>query len=150
MGNILGSCGSRTRAEVVAAAKLIFQAADLPEARRRLAEFGERFAKTATKAVACLDAGFEDAMAVMALPEKYRKATTDDQHAGATERGNPPPGVRHLHLPKRRVGIGPIDALLAGQNETWMEQRYLDMQEYHEWAAACAAWEGNNVVALPG
>ncbi|MBL0355334.1 MAG: transposase [Dechloromonas sp.] len=42
-------------------------------AKRRLAEFTERFAKSAPKAVACLEAGFEDAMAVMVLPEKYRK-----------------------------------------------------------------------------
>jgi len=40
---------------------------------KRLAEFRERFAKTAPKAVACLEAVFEDAMAVMALPEKYRR-----------------------------------------------------------------------------
>ncbi|CAI8749703.1 transposase [Methylococcus capsulatus] len=44
-----------------------------------------------------------------------------------------------------------IGALLAEQNESWLESKYLDMQEYHEWAAACAAArEGNNVVALPG
>ncbi len=38
-----------------------------------LAEFHERFSKSAPKAVECLEAGFDDAMAVMALPEKYRK-----------------------------------------------------------------------------
>ena len=72
MRNILGQCSARLRAEA-AAAKLVLQAPDMAEAKRRLAEFGERFAKSAPKAVACLEAGFEDAMAVMALPEKYRK-----------------------------------------------------------------------------
>jgi len=67
MRNILGSCSTKVRTEVVTAAKLVFQAADLPEARRRLAEFGERFTKSAPKAVACLESGFEDAMAVMVL-----------------------------------------------------------------------------------
>jgi hypothetical protein len=44
-----------------------------------------------------------------------------------------------------------IGALLAEQNESWLESKYLDMQEYHEWAAACAAARaGNKVGALPG
>ena len=42
----------------------------MTEARRRLKEFGERFAKTAAKAVVCLEVEFEDAMAVMAHTEK--------------------------------------------------------------------------------
>ena len=33
----------------------------------------ERFSKTTSKAVACLKSGFEDAMAVMVLPDKYRR-----------------------------------------------------------------------------
>ena len=74
-----------------------------------------------------------------------------------------PAYVRRLEDPVRRrervIRIFPNDesalrligALLAEQNETWLERRYLDMQEYHEWAAACAAArEGNNVVALSG
>ena len=55
MRNILGSCGSKVRTEVAAIAKRVFQAADLPEARRRLAEFGERFAKSAPKAAILLN-----------------------------------------------------------------------------------------------
>ena len=73
MRNILGQCSTRYRAEVAAAVKLVLQAPDLLEAKRRLVEFTARFAKSAPKAVACLEAGFEDAMAVMALPEKYRQ-----------------------------------------------------------------------------
>lgn len=73
MRNILGQCSTRHRAEAAAAAKPVLQAPDLAEAKRRQAEFVERFAKSAPKAVACLEAGLEDAMAVVALPEKYRK-----------------------------------------------------------------------------
>ena len=47
MRNILGQCASRHRADVAAAAKLVLQASDMDEARRRLTEFVERFAKTA-------------------------------------------------------------------------------------------------------
>lgn len=73
MRNIVGHCGSKIKAQVAAMAKHVFGADDLLEARKRLAEFSVQFAKSAPKAVACLEAGFEDAMAVMALPEKYRK-----------------------------------------------------------------------------
>jgi len=50
MRNILGHCSPRVRAEVAAAAKLVFQAADMTEARRRLKEFVERFQTSAAKA----------------------------------------------------------------------------------------------------
>ena len=149
MRNILGSCGSKIRGEVAAAAKLVFQAADLPEARRRLAEFGERFAKTAPKAVTCLEAGFDDAMAVMALPEKYRKRlrTTNMQERLNEEIRRRERVIRIF--PNDESALRLIGALLAERNEAWLERRYLDMQEFHEWAAAKTAARGeNSVVAI--
>jgi putative transposase len=149
MRNLLGHCQARHRADVAAGARLVLQAADLTEARRRLAEFGERFAKTAAKAVACLETGFEDAMAVMALPEKYRKRlrTTNMQ-----ERLN-----EEIRRRERVIRIFPNDdsalrligALLAEQNEVWQERRYLDMDEFAQWAAERATTgDGNNIVAI--
>ena len=73
MRNLLGHSSSRYRAAVAAYAKRVFQAPDRKEAERHLAEFVERFEKTALQAVQCLEEGFEDALAVLALPEKYRK-----------------------------------------------------------------------------
>ena len=73
MRNIVGHCGSKIKAQVASAAKRIFGADNITEAHKRLAEFSTQFAKSAPKAVACLEAGFEDAMAVMALPEKHRQ-----------------------------------------------------------------------------
>lgn len=58
---------------LAAAAKLIFASADVVEARRHRDDFLKRFSKTAPKAVACLEEGFEDAMAVMVLPQRYRR-----------------------------------------------------------------------------
>ena len=149
--NILGHCSTRVRAQVAAAVELIFGAADMAEARRRRAQFEEQFAKSAPKAVACLQAGFEDAMAVMSLPDKYRKRlrTTNMQ-----ERLN-----QEVRRRERVIRIFPgdesalrlIGALLAETNERWQERRYLDMDEFHEWAAQrAAAAQGNNVVALGG
>lgn len=151
MRNILGQCSPRIRPEIAQAAKLIFQAADMDEAKRRLNEFGERFQKTAPRAVACLEEGFEDAMAVMALPEKYRKRL---RSTNMQERLN-----EEIRRRERVIRIFPNDdsalrligALLAEQNELWQERRYLDMDEFAEWATARAANnEGKNVLALAG
>ena len=142
---------TRVRAEDAAGAKLVFQAADLAEARRRLADFGERFGKSAAKAVACLEAGFEDAMAVMALPEKYRQRlrTTNMQERLNEEIRRRERVIRIF--PNDASALRLIGALLAEKNEVWQERRYLDMGEYTEWVAArVAAREGNNVVALSG
>ena len=135
MRNILGATSIRKRGEVASYAKLVLQAPDMKEARRRLDDFIERFEKKSPKAVACLEEAFEDAMAVIALPEKYRKRlrTTNMQ-----ERLN-----EEIRRRERVIRIFPNDdsalrligALLAEQNEVWQERRYLDMDEFHEWVA---------------
>ncbi|MCX8086027.1 MAG: transposase, partial [Rhodocyclaceae bacterium] len=52
-------------------------------------------------------------------------------------------------FPNDESALRLIGALLAEQNEAWQERKYLDMDEFKEWAAArAAAGEGNNVVAL--
>jgi transposase-like protein len=133
MRNILGSCSIRHRKDVAGKAKLVLQAPDMAEARRRLDEFSELFAKSAPKAVACLEEAFDDAMAVMTLPDKYRKRlrTTNMQ-----ERLN-----EEVRRRERVVRIFPNDdsawrligALLAETNEQWQARRYLDMDEFNEW-----------------
>jgi putative transposase len=136
MRNILGSCSLKYRKEVAEQVKLIFQSADMHEARRRLNDFIDEFEKKTPKAVKCLEDGFEDAMAVMSLPTKYRKRfrTTNMQ-----ERLN-----QELRGRERVIRIFPNDdsalrligALLAEMNEQWQTKRYLDMDEFNEW------WEG--------
>ena len=67
MRNLLAHAPVKVRADVAQAAKLVLNAPDMAEARRRLAEFSQASGR-ARPAVAGLEAGFEDAMAVMALP----------------------------------------------------------------------------------
>jgi transposase-like protein len=144
MRNVLGSCSSRVRAEVAAAAKLVFNAPDRDEAKRRLVEFSERFEKTATKSVACLQAGFEDAMSVLELPEKYRKRL---RSTNMQERLN-----EEIRRRERVIRIFPNDAsalrligaLLAEHNEAWQERRYLDMDQFNDWKAARASQNISN------
>lgn len=135
MRNMLGHCPSRERAAVAAAAKLIFASTDVQEARRHRDEFVKRFAKTAPKAVACLEDGFEDAMAVMALPEKYRRRL---RTTNMMERLNEEIRRRERVIrvfPNDASALRLIGALLAEISEVWQEKLYFDMTEYHEWTA---------------
>jgi len=131
--NILGSCSARHREAVARDAKLVLHAPDLPEARRRLEDFRNKYKKLAPKSVVCLEKGFEDAMAVMVLPEKYRRRM---RSTNMQERLN-----QEIRRRERVIRIFPHDAsaermigaLLMEQHETWMEKRYLDMGEFWEW-----------------
>lgn len=137
MRNILGLSPRKHRNEVASYAKLVLQAADRKEAQRRLEEFIDRFKTLAPKAVACLEEGFEDAMAIMVLPNKYHKRlrTTNMQ-----ERLN-----EEIRRRERVIRIFPNDesalrlmgALLAEQNEVWQGRRYLEMDEFQEWKTEC-------------
>lgn len=115
----------------------------MAEARRRLNEFSELFEKSAPKAVDCLEEAFDDAMAIMTLPDKYRKRlrTTNMQ-----ERLN-----EEVRRRERVIRIFPNDesawrligALLAEINEQWQARRYLDMDEFNEWLADREAAKSN-------
>ena len=151
MRNILGQCANRHRAEVAAAAKLVLQATDMAEAKRRLAEFIERFAKSAPKSVACLEEGFEDAMAVMALPEKYRKRL---RSTNMQERLNEEVRRRERVIrifPNDESALRLIGALLAEKNEVWQERKYLDMDEFNDWLASQnVPDDSGNLIAMNG
>jgi putative transposase len=135
MRNLLGHSPAKERAAVAASAKLIFAAADRAEAERRLEEFTKRFATSAPKACACIEAAFEDALAVLVLPEKYRRRL---RSTNMQERLN-----EEIRRRERVIRIFPNDqsamrlvgALLAEKNEEWQERRYFDMADYHDWRA---------------
>ena len=105
----------------------------MAEARRRLAEFSQAFRKIRRWLAS---AGFEDAMAVMALPERSTgKRLQEHHHAGTAQRGNPASRAGDPHLPNDESALRLIGALPAEYNENWQERRYLDMDEFAEWAA---------------
>lgn len=148
MRNLLGSCSRRYQAEVATAAKRIFGAPDMKEARRLLVEFAERFERTAPKAVECLERGFEDAMAVMALPEKYRKRL---KSTNMVERLNEEVRRRERVIrifPNDESALRLIGAVLAEKHEEWSNRRYLDMSEYIEWSRNRAESDDKNVVKM--
>ena len=54
-------------------------------------------------------------------------------------------------FPNDESALRLIGALLSEQNEVWQERKYLDMDEFKEWAdAQIAAKQGSNIVALAG
>ena len=144
MRNLLGHAPARERAAVLEAAKLIFASSDLAEARRRHAEFAGRFAKTAPKAVACMDEAFDDAMAVMELPLKYRRRL---KSTNMQERLNEEIRRRERVIrifPNDASAIRLVGALLEEINESWGGRQYFEMTEYLEWRE-----ERRNAAARP-
>ncbi len=100
--NLLGHSPVRERKAVADSAKRVFHAADVSESRRQRDCFVETFAKTAPKAVACLEDAFDDAMAVMCLPEKYRKRFRST-NMRTPQRRDPAQRARRSRVSQRRV-----------------------------------------------
>lgn len=147
MRNLIAHTPVRERTAVIEAAKAIFASSDLAEARRRRDEFVEHFEKRAPKAVRCLDEAFDDAMAVMALPVKYRRRL---KSTNMQERLN-----EELRRRERVVRIFPNEAslirlvgtLLEETSTAWSERQYFDMTEYLEWREKCDACSDSDATA---
>jgi len=100
-------------------------------ARKLLDEVVEEFERLAPKAIERLEAGFEDAMAIMTLPEGIRRRL---RTTNAVERLN-----REIRRRERVIGIFNgeesalrlIGAVLVEIDESWTTgNKYLDMTEY--------------------
>jgi len=132
--NVLGAASNRYRGILATGMKRIFAAENRAEARARFRQLVEELDGKAEKAIETLENGLDDALAVMVLPEKYRRrlATTNMQ-----ERLN-----EEIRRRERVIRIFPnessakrlIGAMLAETHETWSSgKKYFDMQEYVEW-----------------
>jgi transposase-like protein len=146
--NLSDACPKAVWPEFHPRLRLLFTAPDMPTARKLLAGLLEDFEARAPKAMALLEAAFEDAMAVLALPAPYRKRlrTTNGQ-----ERLN-----EEVRKRERVIRIFPnadsatrlLGAVLMEIDEAWSTgRRYLDMAEYWAWRINPAAIpaEGENI-----
>lgn len=79
-----------------------------------------------------MKAGFEDAMAVMSVPDKYRKRlrSTNMQERLSEEVRRRERVIRIF--PNDESALRLINTLLAEQNEIWQERKYLDMDELRD------------------
>ena len=133
MRNVLSYTSSKRKVDMSCGLKRIFRADTAMEARQRFDELAEQLEGKADKALECLENGLEDALSVMALPEKYRKRL---RTSNMIERLN-----EEIRRRERVVRIFPnqpsvlrlIGAVLAEQHEQWQERKYFDMSEFHEW-----------------
>lgn len=112
----------------------LFEAPDLATARTLLRQVMARFSARAPKAMATLEAGFDDATAVLALPEPYRRRL---RTTNSVERLNEEIRRRERVIrifPNRASAIRLLGALLLEQHEQWTtSHHYLDMTAYWQW-----------------
>ena len=110
----------------------IYQARDIDEARRLLSETLKAFEVLAPKAMETLEEGFEDVMAVMNLPEKYRKRL---RTTNSIERLNQEVRRRDRVIriyPNEASVIRLLGSVLIEQDEKWASRKYLNMDEYYQ------------------
>ena len=132
--NILDSCPKALQGELKARLKLLFDAPDMITARKLLTGVLADFSEKAPKAMQCLESGFDDATAVMALPAPYRKRL---RSTNILERLNQEVRRRERVIrifPNRESAMRLLGALLMEQDEIWSTGRlYFNMEHYREW-----------------
>ena len=117
--------------------RAIFEAPDGETARLLLTAFCAEFHQTAPTAVATLERGFDDATAILALPDLYRLRL---RTTNAVERLNEEVRRRERVIrifPNRASVVRLLGALLMEQDEAWTTgKRYFDMAAYWQWRRA--------------
>jgi len=94
----------------------------------------ETFEKKAPKAMQILEMGFDDATAVLMLPEKYRRRlrTTNAVERLIEEIRRRERVIRIF--PNRESAVRLIGAVLMEIDDKWVAgKKYLDMSEYLQW-----------------
>lgn len=135
--DILQATPKAVRTEVHEHLRSLFEAPDPATARTLLQQILASYAARAPKAMAILEAGFDDATAVLALPEPYRRRL---RTTNSLERLNEEIRRRERVIrifPNRESAVRLLGALLLEQHEQWTtSSRYLDMTAYWQWRAA--------------
>lgn len=132
--NILDVAPKTLKNEIKARVRSIFEAPDMQAARTLLQQTVESFQEKAPKAMATLDAGFDDATAVLELPAAYQKKI---RTTNAVERLNAEVRRRERVIrifPNRESVLRLVGALLMDQDEKWaVGKKVFDMAEFKEW-----------------
>jgi len=144
MRNVLDHTASRRHETVKRGLDRIF-GADSPEAARMaFAALVDELDGHAEKALAILEQGLEDAIAVLHLPAKYRRRLrSTNMLERLIEEGRRRERVIRI-FPNDHSAWRLMGALLIEQHEEWITgRRYFDMTDYEEWKAER---EGNDEV----
>lgn len=137
MKNVLDAAPKSEHAAVHRGLVRVLEAESPAAAREAFAALVDELDGRAERALGILESGLEDAVAVLGLPEKYRRRM---RSTNGLERL-----IEEVRRRERVIRIFPnersawrlLGALLAEQHEEWITgRRYFDMEEYHEWKAA--------------
>jgi len=137
MRNVWAKASKKHREALMAGMRRIFGSSCKEDARLAFRKLATELEGLADKALDILENGLEDALAVMSLPEKYRKrlATTNMQERLNEEIRRREKVIRIF--PNEESAVRLIGALLAEKHESWSTgKRYFDMTEFHEWCEA--------------
>ncbi len=133
MRNVLGHTSRRHQKAMITGLKKILGAYDRQDAKKAFEDLAEELEGKADNALQVLEEGLEDALAVLGLPEKYRRRM---KSTNMQERL-----IQEIRRRERVIRIFPneasaqrlIGALLAEKHETWSTgKKYFDMTEYLE------------------
>ncbi len=132
---VLSHTSAKHKQEMGEGLKRIFSSDNGKEARQKFNELAAQMENKAAKAIDCLERGLEDALAVLALPSKYRRRlkSTNMQERLIQEIRRRERVIRIF--PNEESALRLMGALLAEIHEEWQGRRYLDMDVFHEWAA---------------
>jgi len=133
MRNVWSRASKRRREALIAGMRRIFGASCKEDARASFRRLAEELEGKADRALETLENGLEDALAVMDLPEKYRRrlATTNMQERLNEEIRRREKVIRIF--PNEASAMRLIGAMLAEKHETWSTgKRYFDMIEFYE------------------
>lgn len=137
--NVLRRTPSKASEAMTRGLRRILHADTQAEAREAFRQLHEELGDRAQQALEVLEDGLEDAIAVLALPDKYRRRLRTTNMA---ERLNEEVRRREKVIrifPNEDSALRLIGAVLAEQHETWSTGRkYLDLEEYWEWRQGVA------------
>ena len=131
--NILDKCPQKYMSGLASELTAMFNASTLEEARRLRDGIVDEYQDVAEAAIQILDEGFEDSMAVMYLPMKYRQSL---RTSNIVEREN-----REIRKREKVIQIFPnvesavrlLGAVLMDDHNDWSTRhRLFDMKEYYD------------------
>ena len=133
MRNITDAAPKSLSPEIRDRVRSIFQAPDVETARLLLERTLAQYTAKAPNAMKCLENGFDDAVAVLALPSAYRKRL---RTTNTVERLN-----EEIRRRERVIRIFPnvasverlVGAVLLENDEEQAARKYLEMEEYESW-----------------
>lgn len=127
--NVLSHAPGKFQKAIHAALLDMYHSATIEEARKKCDSIIDEYADVAPKAMECLDNGFEDVMAIMVLPEPFRKYIRTTNHL---ERLN-----KELKRRSNVIGVFPneaslnriIGSVLIELNDAYMVERRIQLSQ---------------------